>query len=250
MKDFIEKNNIAIMGNQVKYVDIKDGLVKKKHFNLTLENVREQLSKINFISTYNKTGRVVNKIIEDYKMQPFAYTYYYLVVTKNKVPSPDELLNTYLETFCEHIENEKYTFKEKYLLSNNIIFEKNDLKARILRAYNSYNRELEFLIHLTTVLNNKALLKYELVIDICDGIDFIVKKDNIYYGIATYVNTKRANEYKFRKNNYRHDYSKLNMIDVVAILSGSNKNVINCGDVLIYNDKVIENIKNKILGGI
>jgi hypothetical protein len=40
------------------------------------------------------------------------------------------------------------------------------------------------------------------------------------------------------------------MIDVVAILSGSNKNVINCGDVLIYNDKVIENIKNKILGGI
>ena len=65
--------------------------------------------------------------------------------------------------------------------------------------------------------------------------------------LQKYVNTKRSNSFKYRKNTYRHDYSDKSMIDFKAILSGPDKNVINCGDIFIYSDKSIDELIDNIV---
>ena len=70
-----------------------------------------------------------------------------------------------------------------------------------------------------------AEIEYDLVKDLHDGIDLILKFEGKTYGIATYVGTNNSFEYKSKKNDYRHDYSNVEMIDIVAIMRGPEKNV-------------------------
>ena len=182
-------------------------------------------------------------------MLPFAYVYYYLLALNMKIPTPSELTNTYIEMFCKKNEDNTYLFKEEYLISTyNIKFSLVELKARILRAYNSYNREIEFFVHLSTKLQNKAIVKYDMIKDLYEGIDMVVEtKSGNIYGLATYVGTSRSMNYKYKKNTIRHDYSCYNMLDVIAYMYGPNKNVVAYGDVLVYNDSVVNDIVRKII---
>lgn len=105
--------------------------------------------------------------------------------------------------FCIQNSSGTYKLKNKYLISeDNITFEKNALLARILRAYNSYNRELELLIRLKEKFQKKVIVKYDSVADLCCGIDIITTYNSTKpkeFGLATYVNTSRSTSYKTKK---------------------------------------------------
>jgi len=66
------------------------------------------------------------------------------------------------------------------------------------------------------------------------------------FGIAEYVSTKRSKSFKEKKNTLRHEYNKVKMIDVVAVLGGYNKNTIRYGDVCCYSSNEISNLICKI----
>lgn len=245
---FIEDNPIIIEGNSITFNNLYTGAKTERLFDMTSFKLHEQLKNMDYNKEYNATGKVTCPEIENYKMIPFAYMYYYFVAINGKIPTPNELSEQYLKVFCEKNLDGTYKFKNKYLLDKkNLNFDKNSLVARIMRAYNSYNRELELLINLKEKFKNKAIVKYDSIADLCCGVDIIVKtKSNEEYGLATYVGTKRSKSYKVKKNTLRHDYSKLNMIDVIAYMSGDDKNVTKYGDIFVYNKSVVNDIYEKI----
>lgn len=251
-ENFIEDNPIIISKKGIKFRNLRNGGEIEKLFDLSLRDVHQQLKNLDYKKEYEETGKVKCEEIENYRMIPFAYMYYYLLAQNLKIPTPTELTDEYLRYFCVRNSDGTYKFKDEYLISeHNLTFSKNALKARILRAYNSYNRELELLLQLREKFGSKAAIKYDSVADLCCGIDIIVttynKKKPKEYGLATYVNTKRSTAYKTRKNTFRHDYSKLNMIDVIAKMSGDDKNIKTLGDVFVYDKSVVDNLYKQIL---
>lgn len=247
-KSFIEENNIAILKNTIKYYDLDEKKIIKKTLPLTIESIHKHLESFKYQKLYNKV-KSTNDNIEKYRMIPFSYIYYYFIAKNLRLPSPQEYIDIYINTFCIKLESGKFTFKEEFLIAqDNIEFEYNELASRMLRAFNSFNREIEFLFNIYEHLDlSKALIKYELADDTLDGIDFMVLnlETQKYIGIATYVGTARSNNFKNRKNTTRHDYSNINMIDVVANMPSrynNNCNVISCGDVYIYSNNVVEDV--------
>jgi hypothetical protein len=246
MSNFISDHNITIKNKKIYYTDIKTKEQIEKDFNISLSNIHNQLVFMQYEREYEKTKKIKDPVIENYKMPQFAFVYYYFLAKYLRLPAPDELVDEYLSLFCEKIKGTKYTFKEEYLYKENIVFEKNALAARILRAYNSYNREIEFFVNLTEKFED-AEIEYDLVKDLHEGIDLIIKFEEKTYGIATYVGTNNSLEYKSKKNEYRHDYSNIEMIDIVAITHGPNKNVKKYGDTYVYETKVIYDLADKIM---
>lgn len=249
---FIEDNQIIISGNVISFKNLYNGAKIEKLFDIKLKDIHDQLKNLDYKSEYESTGKIKDEAMENYRMIPFAYMYYYMLANNLKIPTPKELTDQYLKVFCVKNSDGTYKFKDKYLISEaNINFDKNALLARILRAYNSYNRELELLIRLKEKFQKKAIIKYDSVADLCCGIDIVVTTYNKTkpkeYGLATYVNTVRSTSYKARKNTLRHDYSKLNMIDVVAHMSGKDKNIETYGDVFVYDATVADKLYKDIL---
>lgn len=245
-KNFIIDNNIIIKDNIVSYTNFFTGGKVEKLVTLKLSDIHKQFRESNYKRIYEgKYKRKISDEIENYFMLPFSYAYYYFVVSNMRIPKPEELINMYLDMFCKKKGN-KYTFKEDYLVSeHNIEFYRDELAGRILRGYNSYNREIELFFKLKEKLSDMKV-EYNLKKDLLDGIDTIITYNNKTFGLATYVNTNRSNSFKSRKNTVRHDYSLFNMIDVKATMYGENKNVISYGDVFVYDNTVIDYIRNEI----
>ena len=246
MSNFISDHNITIKDGKIYYVDMKTNESVEKDFKISLSSIHTQLMMMDYEREYEKTKKIKDPVIENYKMPQFAFVYYYFLAQYLRIPTPEELVDEYLSLFCIKIDKTKYTFKEEYLYKENIVFEKNALAARILRAYNSYNREIEFFINLTEKFD-EAKIEYDLVKDLHDGIDLTIEFEEKTYGIATYVGTNKSLEYKSKKNDYRHDYSNIEMIDIVAIMHGPDKNVTKFGDTYVYKNTVIYDLADKIM---
>jgi len=132
---------------------------------------------------------------------PIVYIYYSLFVRKNKIPTINDIFDCYIKTFCKKNENDTFLFKEQFITDKNIIFKENELKARIARAYNSFNRELELLANLSYFYKDQFNIKYMFSKDYFEGIDILIEYNDKQYGLATYIDSKRSNYYRYKKVN-------------------------------------------------
>lgn len=246
MESFIRENNIIIKGKRISYRDIETGTNISRPLMLTLEKIREQFREIDYDGTYGKF-RTVDDRIENCRMYPFAFAYYYFVAVHDRIPTPDEFISQYFNLFCEEI-GDSFRFKEEYVLTDgDFVFRKEELVPRILRSYNSFNRELEFILNFRRLAKGTGIrIWYDMARDLFDGLDFIISYKGEEAGIATYVGTKRSAGFKERKNTVRHDYSEIRTYDLVAIFGGSDKNVYRNGDVFTYSDNAVLNLINEI----
>lgn len=247
MKKFIERYNITIKDSRIDFTNLETNAKTEKLFDLNLDDVHDQISKIEYEKEYKNNGKIVDKEIENFQMMPFVFAFYYLLVLNMKIPTPTQVTDFYVKMFCTKIQKGIYTFKPEYLdEGRNITFKYTSLKARLLRAYNSYIREIELFMQLKKELKDKANVEYSMIDDLYNGVDISVNYNGTKYSLATYVETKRSCGFKNRKNKYRHDYSDFNNIDVKAIMSGPEKNVIEYGDVKVYKPQVVKDIVKKM----
>ena len=247
MKNFIKGNNIRLENGLIFYTDVETKKQIKKPFTLTLDSVHEKLSEIKYEKEYKECKGVKDYTIERTRMIPFAYVYYYHIAKNMQIPTPKEFVDEYFELFCEKKENNKYTFKQKFNISGrkNIEFDYLSLKARILRSYNTFNREIEFLIKLNERMKD-IKITYNLYDDLFSGIDLTTEYKNKKIGIAEYVNTKRSKKFKNDKNDHRQNYENKEMIDVIATFDGKKKNVCSYGEVFCYDDKTVWKLEKQI----
>lgn len=247
----MEYKEITITPNYVEYYAKVNGVISKIHkeHKLDVHNIRKELQNINYQKKYNKLGgkSCINKELENFMIPPIVYVYYSLFVRTTHIPNIDEISNCYIKTFCIQNEDGTYSLKEQFLnKQKNITFQINELEARIARAYNSFNRELELLANLSVFYKDKLKIAYKFSKDYYKGIDILLQYNEKQYGLATYIHSKRSNQYRSKKVDYRHDFSNINMISVVAYLSGENCNMKYYGDVATYSDEVVHDIYKQI----
>ncbi len=247
MKKFIENNNIKIENGLISYIDFDTRKEITKPFIIDINKIHNKFKTFNYQKEYESYGKIKDEAIERFQMLPFAYVYYYYIAKNLDVPSPREFVNEYFNLFCKKADNNKYTFKEEYLISDkNIIFDKAALAARILRSYNSFNREIEFLINFINTFKDVNII-YNLETDLFSGVDLKVEYNKKTFGMAEYVFTNRSKQFKEKKNTNRHDYSAIKMIDVIANFSYPDKNVTKYGQIFCYDNNTLKNVYKQIV---
>lgn len=215
--------------------------------NLSLEDIHNQLVDIKFNNFYQGVGGNLNRnsALENAHLIPFNLVYYNLFLQEQKVPTPYKMTCEYILRFCTESKVKKHCYKlsEKYKLLgfSSPTFSVDELAARIGRAYNSFNREIELCFRL---FKEKGLnVKYSFKQDYYNGIDLCILKNNQYWGIACYQNSAKAESYKYLKEtSRRNNYMFGDMINLAI----DAKNHDNCGDIWIYSETEYKRLLEKL----
>ena len=250
--DIINNSKLKINKEKI-MVDVSENgsrytRVMKNEFNI--DKIMNEIEKISYMNYYHNLGGKWrrNEILEDkISFVPMAYAFYFYTVNKKCIPTIDNFCNFFLNSFCIK-ENGKYHFKTQYSNKPNFSFERQDLEAKICRAYGSYLREIS-LLHRFFDLQEKnkefsnMKICYDVSEDVCGGSDIIIKNNKKTYGLLITQKSKNADKYNLMKRDHRHNYS---YNDYIYVKLGEEKTE-ECGDVLLFTEEVAEKILRKIV---
>jgi hypothetical protein len=235
---FDDFRKLTIKDGVIAYFDIQTMREKITPFAMTSSEFKAIVKTFDYENVYAGMPKWSEKNgVERFKAIPFSYHYYSYVAKHGTPPSPEQYVNSYVKDYINVFTLNSVTygkFKERFhtVCSNKAFILKN-MKSRILRAYNSFNRELALLIMMQEIAGDRLKVIYDIHLDMDDGIDILVNKGNSSVGIATFVNSYKANEEKNRKRqSYKHN---IEILDYAAEKSGERKNVTFYGDVMLYS---------------
>lgn len=187
-----------------------------------------------------------SKEVENHETPYMAVAYYNYLYERQCPPTLDQMVEYYFGLFCQQTRDGRWTFKAN-VDSNPIVFERSELVGRISRSYNSYNRELHLLLSLGEKKGIDA--EYDLRDDLYKGIDLSVwrVRDDRYFGIASFVDTKSSNSYKYDvKNTSRHTYED-EVLDVKASLDPASEDCFIISNVVLHSQSCIDKLVKRIL---
>lgn len=215
---------------------------------LTVKSFREQLKTLKYEEYYKSIGGkdARDDELENFRIPAIVYIYYRLLIISGKIPTIDELCQSYIDTYIEKYQD-KYQLKKEYRTgTKNVLFSLDSLKGRICRAYNSYHREVDLLLQLFEAYGDEFNFYYSFNEDYFNGVDIVVfSKDNKRFDISTYFSSKRSLSFKKKKNEELHSYKNIS-IDLLAYFEGPEKNVIKIGDVKLYDENAVKFIYSEL----
>jgi hypothetical protein len=220
----------------------------------TRNQLHEQFKKIDFSNYYKNIGGKYarDENVEKLKMPPFAFLFYFLLCSRGVVPTPKLLCDIYIKSYCVKKGDSDYSIKPEYTDNPNVIFTESSIQGRICRSYNSFNRELELLFQLIEVSPDDFEVYYSVQDDFYRGVDICIVKDNVFYGVASYMYSNYSNKYRLLKEKYRQAYEDIVLIPVIAVFEnnkdGLESNIVNYGDIKTYKDGTAQQIIDTILG--
>ena len=232
------------------YHNSKNGKTIKKSNTLTLEQIRKQFKEINYTRFYlGEGGRShENEILEKILLPPFCFLFYYLLIIYERIPTPQEFVEKYIEMFF--IEDKKgYRLKEQFITEyddnkyniRNRIFTYKQILGRVCRAYNAFNREIDLMLQLFQEPDIETYYSFQ--DDYMGGIDITVTYNNRTQTIGCYQKTKNGEHYFERK----HTVRRKTKVDIEFPLTRKNTMII--GDIWLYSKKSVkELIEEKIKG--
>lgn len=239
---------IKITPHSVMYMYNGEKIHKK--FNINYYDFKKQLKKIPYNSFYERIGgkAAYNESVERMSMPSICRLFYKMFCESLKIPTPKELVNTYLSRYCNEYNKNSYILKKQYNKQNQqvIVFSYSDIAGRILRSYCSFCREIMLLASLAKY-DCKLNVYYSYYDDFVNGIDLVIECNGKRYGIATYVGTKNSQKHrKYKQDNFYKD-EKLEIIEMPAYLSSSRyQNTTEIGDVAVYSENYIDSIVKKL----
>lgn len=219
-------------------IDIKisgNKIYTLKHLDLSSIKIENQIK--NF--TYTGQNRGKSALIENAKLPPFILTFYKFLFDNSSIPSEKEFVNNYLEHF-DIDENGKASINKPPYVSNNLPL--GMLTGRLLRTYPSLIRDIHF-FYLCKESDIFDSVTYSLKIDYFEGLDLTVKYNSHEYYISLFVNSKRANEFKKKKEN-RHNYKSKTEITVVLNRDSATKKISN---FFLFDSSHVKMVENKII---
>lgn len=194
-----------IIDNEI--LDIKfyeDNVFLLKKYILTSSDIENQVLNFN----YSGEKLVKDELVEKSKIPPFITIFYKYIFENNSIPTEDLFFDYYINSYYNSIEDISKCILKQHLQKNysSLIFNKNGIKARLLRSYPSLIRDFHFYLMCSeSKLFEKVV--YSLNTDYFDGYDLIINYNNFKFAVSLYIETNRGNYYKYKKQ-YRHEYNR------------------------------------------
>ena len=221
--------------------DIKfhsDSVYLLKTCEVTLDKFEETVEKFDYNTIYAKYKMCKDEVgVEKVKFPHINFAFYKYLFERDEVPSPEEILVLYFDLYKQHF---KVIEEQDTVYYKNKKYSLKALKARVLRTYPSLIRDFHFYLMLKKE-NIFDKVTYSCADDI-NGKDITVIYKDEKYIVSLYTNTRRAQEFKKIKNEFRHKYGK-NEIKIPLDFD----NAYDCGTIKLYPQKDVEYVKETIL---
>lgn len=182
---------------------------------LTLEEITDTLRKYNLWFIGVKLDEVEHKMSLPYFVTPF-YQYIYI---NDKIPTQEELYNTYI----------KHDYFKDHKFSDEIMVA---IKARLLRTYPSLVRDIHFATFIKEKITDMDVF-YSIKLDVNEGIDLLLVKDEKYFGVNLYTKTQRSVDFRSKKANRHASFSNVEYIELPVDFNGSDQ----CGKFFLYGER-------------
>jgi hypothetical protein len=186
----------------------------------------------NKIQNYELNFSNIKNDIVEWKMKfpMFLNSFYKKIYQSNTIPTQTEFWADYL------MDNLPFFEKNKY--GEDIM---NALKARAFRTYPSLVRDLHFMHYVKENINESKVI-YNRKLDINEGIDLLIVRDNLNYGINLFTATSRSFEGRSKKENRHKKYDNINYINLPVHFKGSYV----CGKFFLYKEDEYGNLLNEL----
>ncbi len=176
---------------------------------------------------------VHDMFIEDFARLPSFAKCFYEIVTDNKIiPKQAEFCCEYID---KNIRNIMYDNSISYGNKDSLC---SGLTARLHRTYPSLVRDLMFNLYVWNECRDVYAM-YNLELDYKHGIDCLVEKDGLLFGLCLFTDTARSVYYRGAKKTVRHTEFD-NVIMIEAPLNLDDAFV--CGDFKLYDEKYIDRV--------
>lgn len=238
MKNIIPENSILeITPTNIKYTHKNEEI--NKTFLLSKDKIKNNLSKMDFSSCnfFNK-----DDIFKDIKIAPVSFIFFKLFAQKTKIPHPQLITTTYLETFCDNINN-KYRFKENFIIEKQIEFTYDDIFKHICNNYNGY---ITTLLILTGIYKNNYDLEiiYEYKNYIIYNINLSVIYNNEIFLLTSLKNIHDIKNNKELINNLKKTYKN---VHIISIFSNKKEFLEKTNNIIHFNDEYDKFLYNQII---
>ena len=232
------------------YIEYEEDGKKVRHTNIpSLDEIRDQIISLEYMKYYKAIGgkKARDNKLENYKIPAMVHTYYYIFAKTGQIPTVQDVCDEYIKKYVNVFKNGFAALKKEYKPNGeDLVFNVKDLKGRICRAYNSWNREIDLLINLIENYGNEFNFYYSFYDDYKKGVDIVAyDKKGTRFEIATYFSSTSSKKYKEIKNNFRHNYIN-RQINLEAYFEGENANVIEFGDAKLYNNVAVKYIYSEL----
>lgn len=215
------ENSFSYSYNEDDYHNVLDKI------NLTSKEIEKEVKDFPFESPSIR----VKKIEWDRKFPMFSYVFYEYILVRFKVPSQEELWDFYFSNHKSKLESKLSDEREK-----------KGLRARIFRTVPSLIRDLHFAIRLKEEdVFDKVVL--DPVLDVEEGIDIIIENNDEVFGLELYIDTRRANKARIKKEKRHIKDETINYIELPLKLDEGDRK----GDYILYTDNHLKEIKDLIL---
>lgn len=155
------------------------------------------------------------------KFPMFVDTFNLMVKENDQIPSQDEFVERYFRDNAAELAN---------VLTKSM---KKGLEARLRRTYPSFVRD----VHFGALLRKRKLdVAYDRDMDVCAGVDHIIRYKGLTFHIHCYVNT-RIGRMGRRIKNKRHDFRGVHLNIEMDLGAESAKSV---GDFYLYSDEHVD----------
>lgn len=197
---------------------------KSINLNFTADEIFKTVEHFKFINLPEKDFTAEWRISD----LPRFITTFYFMIDSGKIPTQEEFYNQYIA------DNEKY-FQDNIFSSTTW----QGIKARVYRAHASLMRDL----HFATFLKEKGeVIIYNRLLDSMYGIDIMVIKNNCYYGLLLYTNTKRSLQAREGKKDDYPIFTNVEYIECPLVFTDS----LICGDFFLFGENQYKVIMNLI----
>ena len=164
------------------------------------------------------------------KLPMFVTPFYEFIQNCNMIPTQEEAFRYYLSS------NEEYFSHKQF--SDEIM---EGVKARFYRTYPSLVRDVCFNKYVEENLKDYVVM-YNTTLDIEEGIDLMLAKDEEYWGICLYTDTTRAYKGREAKKKRHILFSNVTFIEFPVVFRGSRK----AGDFFLYGKKEFNELMSRL----
>jgi hypothetical protein len=196
------------------------------HVTLTSEGVAKQIAHYTLEFPQLRNPKVERGIAFPVFLNPF----YKFVYFNNSVLSQANYFDSYLKENADFFEKNK--FNQTTIAG---------LKARIYRTYPSLVRDLHFCLFIKERMPEAKVI-YNRKLDVEEGIDILIVRNGINYGVNIYTDTERSQSSRERKPGRHIKFANVVDVDLPVVFKGS----VQCGLFFLCGEREFEQLTKKI----
>ena len=199
-----------------------------KAFTLSATQLEERLQQFQYCGE----NLPKDSAVEDTKLPPFALILYSYLFTYDDFPSPEGLVEDYLnQEYFEYLPDGKIQVNYN---NRSAIYSLDGIVARIQRAYPSFVRDFHFYL-LAKESGLFENVRYSFADDYYKKTDIHVQYKGKWHAVGLMLASKRSFFYKIKKQ-FRHGPGKVIYIELDPDCSKQ------CGDFYLYTDDHVQDL--------